>query len=137
MKSYDLFGRLCRKIQKYPSRHPSFSSFRECHQHLYSEIAPLLLVAVIPLIFVFGGSYLFQTRSSTKTSLHLKNNLEQNFVSINVLEYITVILNYCSALTAYLEYGLIKDPCLVVLCVTNNISAKNWTTHTCKKSIIG
>jgi hypothetical protein len=25
----------------------------------------------------------------------------------------------------------------VVLCVTDNISAKNWTTHTCKKSIIG
>jgi hypothetical protein len=25
----------------------------------------------------------------------------------------------------------------VVLCVTDNISAKNWMTHTCKKSIIG
>jgi hypothetical protein len=25
----------------------------------------------------------------------------------------------------------------MVLCITDNISAKNWTTHTCKKSIIG
>jgi hypothetical protein len=69
--------------------------------------------------------------------LHLKNDLEQNFVSINVLEYVTVILNYCGALTAYLEYGSIEDPHPVVFCVTDNISTKKWTTHTCKKSIIG
>jgi hypothetical protein len=25
----------------------------------------------------------------------------------------------------------------LVLCVTDNISAKKWTTHTCKKSLIG
>jgi hypothetical protein len=63
--------------------------------------------------------------------------LEQNFVSINVLEYVTVILNRCGALTAYQEYGPIEDPHPVVLCVTANISIKNWTTHTCKKSTIG
>jgi hypothetical protein len=72
-----------------------------------------------------------------KTLLHLKNNLEQNFVLINVLEYVTVILNYCGTLTAYLEYGPIEDPHPVVLCITDNISTKNWTTYTCKKSIIG
>ena len=69
--------------------------------------------------------------------MHLKNDLEQNVISINVLEYVTVILNYCGALTAYLEDTMNDDPHLVVLCVTDNISAKKWTTHTCKKSIIG
>ncbi len=72
-----------------------------------------------------------------KTLLHLKNDSEQNFVLINVLEYVTVILNNCGTLTAYLKYGPIEDPHAVVLCVTNNIISKNWTTHTCKRSIIG
>ena len=36
-----------------------------------------------------------------------------------------------------MEDGPTEDPHPVVLCVTDNISAKKWTTHTCKKSIIG
>jgi hypothetical protein len=72
-----------------------------------------------------------------KMLLHLKNDSDQNSVLFKVLEYVTVILNYCGALTANLGYEPIEDPHLVLLCVTDNISAKNWTTHTCKKSIIG
>jgi hypothetical protein len=72
-----------------------------------------------------------------RTLLHLKNNNDQNFISINVLEYVTVIINYCGALTAYIEDGFIDDPHPVVLCITDNVSAKNWMMHTCKKSIIG
>ncbi len=68
----------------------------------------------------------------------MKNDASQNFVSINVLEYVTIIINYCGALTAYLEDGHKEDPHPVVLCVTDkNVSAKNWTMHTSKKSIIG
>jgi len=72
-----------------------------------------------------------------RTLLHLKNNDDQSFISINVLEYVTVIINYCGALTAYMEDGFTDDPHPVVLCVTDNVSAKNWTMHTCKKSIVG
>jgi hypothetical protein len=79
----------------------------------------------------------FPNEIIARTLMHLKNNSEQNFISINVLEYVTVILNYCGALTAYLEDTMNEDPHPVVLCVTDNISAKKWTTHTCKKSIIG
>ncbi len=78
----------------------------------------------------------FPDEIDAKTLLHLKNDSEQNFISINVLGYVTVILSYCGALTTYLEYE-IKDPHPMVLWVTDNVSAKNWTTHTCKKSIIG
>jgi hypothetical protein len=72
-----------------------------------------------------------------RTLLHLKNNKDQTFISINCLEFITIILNYCAALTAFHKDSNIDDPYPVVLCVTDNISAKNWTMHTSKKSIIG
>ncbi len=72
-----------------------------------------------------------------RTLLHLKNNKDSTFISINCLEYITIITNYCTALTAFYKDSICNDPNPVVLCVTDNISAKNWTIHTSKKSIIG
>jgi len=59
-----------------------------------------------------------------RTLLHLKNNKDQTFISINCLEFITIILNFCAALTAFYEDSNIDDPYPVVLCVTDNISAK-------------
>ena len=54
------------------------------------------------------------------------------------MEYVTIIINYCAAITAIAESdNIIDDPNMVVLCMTDNISAKNWTTHAYKKSIIG
>ena len=67
----------------------------------------------------------------------MKNNEDKTFISINCLEYVTIIINYCAAISAILEDNDITDPHPVVLCVTDNISAKNWTVHTSKKSIIG
>ncbi len=67
---------------------------------------------------------------------HLKNNEDSTLISINCLEYITIIMNYCAALTALGEDLICDDPNPAVLCVTDNISAKNWTIHTSKKSII-
>jgi hypothetical protein len=72
-----------------------------------------------------------------QTLLHLKNNKDSTFISINCLEYITIIINYCAALTAFYEDLVCDDPNPVVLCITDNISAKNWTIHTSKKSVIG
>jgi hypothetical protein len=72
-----------------------------------------------------------------QTLLHLSNNENETFISINCLEYVTIIINYCAAITTLLERQVTIDPHLVVLCVTNNISTKNWTLHTSKKLIIG
>jgi hypothetical protein len=72
-----------------------------------------------------------------RTLLHLQNNKDKSFILINCLEYMTIIMNYCVAITAFLDSHITKDLCPVVLCVTDNISAKNWTMHTSKKSIIG
>jgi hypothetical protein len=67
----------------------------------------------------------------------MKNNEDETFVSINCLEYVTIIINYCAAISVFAEDNITIDPHPVVLCVTDNISAKNWTVHTSKKSLIG
>ncbi len=72
-----------------------------------------------------------------RTLNHLKNNENSTLISIYCLEYITIIINYCTALTAFWEDLIRDDPNPVILCITDNISAKNWTIHTSKKSIIG
>ena len=73
-----------------------------------------------------------------RTLLCLKNNKDETFILMNCLEYVTIIINYCVVITAISESDdIINDPNPVVLCATDNISAKNWTTHICKKSIIG
>ena len=72
-----------------------------------------------------------------QTLLYLKNNKDEKFVSINCLEFITVIINYCAALTAMNQKAYTDDPHPVILMVTDNKSALNWTLHTSKRSIIG
>jgi hypothetical protein len=69
--------------------------------------------------------------------LHLKDNSDKTFILINCLEYVTIILNYCASLVAFVTWKVNDDPYPVVLCVTDSTSALNWTLHTSKKSIIG
>jgi hypothetical protein len=71
------------------------------------------------------------------TLLVLKNDEDGTLISINCLEYVTIIINYCASLCAYSDKELTDDPHPVVLCITDNTSALNWTMHTCKKSMIG
>jgi hypothetical protein len=68
--------------------------------------------------------------------LHLKNNSNDTFISINCLEYVTIIIDYCVALVVFATRKVNNNPYLVVLCITNNTSALNWTLHMSKKSII-
>ena len=72
-----------------------------------------------------------------QTLLLMRNNGDETFISINCLKYGTIIINYCAAIYAVLKNKDITDPHPVVLCATDNISTKNWTVHTSKKSIIG
>jgi hypothetical protein len=80
----------------------------------------------------------FPAEIISRTMLHIPSKKDERFVSINCLEYITIIINYCAALVFYAENkSSDDDPHPVVLCVMDNMSAKKWTTHTCKKSRIG
>jgi hypothetical protein len=46
-------------------------------------------------------------------------------------------LNYCASLVVFASCEVNDDLHPVVLCVTDNTSALNWTLHTSKKSNIG
>ena len=81
--------------------------------------------------------HLFFLESVVKrTLLFMENDSDSTFISINCLEYITIIINYCAALVVFDSRKVNDDPHPVVLCVTDNTSALNWTLHTSKKSII-
>ncbi len=53
-------------------------------------------------------------------------------VLINVLEFVTVIINYCVALHVVWTSRITDDPHPVILNVTDGSSALSWTLHTCK-----
>jgi hypothetical protein len=58
-------------------------------------------------------------------------------VSINILEFVMVIINYCAALYVVWTSPVIDDPHPVTLNVTDNSSPLSWTLNTCKQSKIG
>jgi hypothetical protein len=55
---------------------------------------------------------------------------------INVLEFLTVIINYCATLHFVWTSPVTDNPHPVILNVTNNSSTLSWTLHTCKQSKI-
>ena len=79
----------------------------------------------------------FPEEVKQRTLLYTQDNSEDTFVSINVLEFVTVILNYCAILHIVTTTDITDDPHPVVLNVTDNTSALNWTLHACKTSRIG
>jgi hypothetical protein len=73
-----------------------------------------------------------------RTRLYLPNNKKGNMVSINVLEFITIIINYAGALTVLgKEEGITDDPFPVLLNFCDNTSAIHWANHACKESLMG
>lgn len=91
--------------------------------------------------YSFGMSYWwhvpFPDEVVRRTLLHLPDNSTGNLISINALEFVTIILSYCAALTVLSEGGLTEDLYPVVLAITDNTSALNWVNHCCKASPIG
>ena len=80
--------------------------------------------------------FTFPSNVVKRTLLHLKDNSDESFISINFLEYFTIIVNYCASLVFFASKKINDDPHPIVLCVTDNTSALNWTLHTSKKSKI-
>jgi hypothetical protein len=72
-----------------------------------------------------------------RTLKHKKDNKDGLLISINVLEFVTVIINYCAALHFIKTTSATNDPYPVLLNVTDNASALSWTTGACKKSKVG
>jgi hypothetical protein len=79
----------------------------------------------------------FANKTIQRTLLFKSNNEDSLLVSINVLEFMTVIINYCTALHIFPTTNVTEDPHPVLLNITDNASALSWTLHTCKRSRIG
>jgi hypothetical protein len=65
------------------------------------------------------------------------SNNDGMLVSINVLELVMVMINYCTALYVVQTSPVTDNPHPVILNVINNSSTLSWTLHTCKQSNIG
>ena len=72
-----------------------------------------------------------------RTLKHLPDNKDGRLISINVLEFVVVIIDYCAALTIVMTENVTDDPHPVLLNVADNTSAHSWTMHTCKSSRLG
>jgi hypothetical protein len=71
-------------------------------------------------------------------SLQFRSNKDDGMlVLINILEFVTVIINYCTTLHVVWTSLITDDPHPVILNVTDNSSILSWTLHTCKQSEIG
>jgi hypothetical protein len=64
-------------------------------------------------------------------------NNDGMLILINVLEFVTVIINYCTALHVVWTSLVTDNPHPVIVNVTNNSSALSWTLPMCKQSKIG
>ena len=72
-----------------------------------------------------------------RTKKYIFDNTDGNLISINILEFISVILNYCAALTVIENSDFTDDPWPVLLAWCDNMSAVKWVNQACMKSDIG
>jgi hypothetical protein len=79
----------------------------------------------------------FPEEVKLQTLLHKRDNADGLHISINILKFVTVIINYCAALHIVLSTNPTNNPYPVLLNVTDNTSALSWTTSACRKSRIG
>jgi hypothetical protein len=94
----------------------------------------------MPAFITFGDSYLkgaggyslslgfwwhlpFPEEVKLRTLLHKQDNADSRLISINVLKFVTVIINYCAAPHMVLSTNPTNDPYPVLLSVTNSASA--------------
>jgi hypothetical protein len=84
-----------------------------------------------------GGTFIFPKKIIQRTLLFKSDNEDGLLVPINVLEFVTVIINYCAALHIFRTTKITEDPHPILLNITDNASTLSWTRHTCKRSKIG
>ncbi|KAL7529165.1 hypothetical protein ACHAXR_005018 [Thalassiosira sp. AJA248-18] len=71
-----------------------------------------------------------------RTKVFIENDKDGKLISINVLEFVAIIINYAAALTA-IETDGCDDPYPVLLNMADNMSSVRWTNHGCKSSLSG
>ena len=79
----------------------------------------------------------FPKEGKQRTLLFKSNNKDGMLIPINILKFVTVIINYCASLHVITTTNFTKGPHPVLLNVTDNASYLSWTTGACQKSKIG
>ncbi len=74
----------------------------------------------------------FPDEAIQRTLRFKTNNKDGMLVLINVLDFVMVIINYCTALHVVWTSPVTNNPHPVILNVTDNSSALSWTLHMCK-----
>ena len=67
----------------------------------------------------------------------MPDNKDGRLISINVLEFVVVIIDYCAALTVITTEDVTDDPHPIILNIADDTSAHFWTMHACKPSRLG
>ena len=72
------------------------------------------------------------------TLRYIRNNKDGNLISINVLEYATVIINYVASTFYFTKISPNPtDPYPAVLIEADNTTSESWVIKACKVSLIG
>ena len=72
-----------------------------------------------------------------QTLRFIKNNKNNNLISINVLEYAALIINYVASTHYHLHNKDDSGPFPTVLLYADNTTAEAWAIKACKHSLIG
>ena len=85
----------------------------------------------------FWWHLLWPQKVYRRTKVFVENNSKGKLISINVLEFVSVVVNYCVSLTALLLDTPTDDPHPVLLNEADNTSSIRWCNHSCKSSLAG
>ena len=72
-----------------------------------------------------------------RTLLNREDNSDRQLISINVLEFVTIIIDYIASLHVITTTNFTADPYPVLLNVTGNTSALSWALYSCRQTNIG
>ena len=72
-----------------------------------------------------------------RTLTTVQNNKSNSLISINCLEYATILINFVAASFCLTPHVLAMDPYPVVRIESDNISSKSWARKGCKDSFGG
>jgi len=71
------------------------------------------------------------------TLIYVRNNKDGTLISINVLEYAAILVNYAAAYHFYHNNPDPSDPFPMVLFYADNAASESWTEKACNSSLIG
>ena len=71
------------------------------------------------------------------TLMFKSDDKDGTLISINILEFVTIIINYVASLHVITTTNVMDNPHSVLLNVIDNTSTLSWTTGACRRSKIG